>query len=78
MGKVQFKLTVPPQLRDRLDTLAKRCRYERANEFVVDALDQYAELLAELIKEQIDQADIIRKRQHEQLIGKNSQDSRRK
>lgn len=75
MEKVQFKLTIPSQLRDRLDRLSARCGYEYATEFVTDALDQYAELLADLIKEQLDQAALIRKRQREQLLRPDSQES---
>lgn len=74
MEKAQFKLTILPQLDSRLRRLAAGCGYENANEFWANALDQYAELITELVKEQLDQMALIRKRQREQLLGKNSQE----
>jgi predicted DNA-binding protein len=71
--KMQFKMRLAPQLVERLDRLAAKCGYTSAQQFVIVGLDGYAELLAELILEQQDQAELLRKRQREQLLSKGGQ-----
>jgi hypothetical protein len=66
-------MRVDPQLVDRLDRLAARCGYTTAQQFVIAGLDGYAELLADLLREHRDQAELLRKRQREQLLSKSSQ-----
>jgi hypothetical protein len=41
----------------------------------IAALDDYAELLADLLIEAQDQGELLRKQQREQLLGKGSQES---
>lgn len=66
--RTQYKIRIQRQLIGRLSRLGRRCGYSTGNEFAADALDQYAELLADLIEEQhLSQAD-LRRRQHEEVI----------
>jgi hypothetical protein len=71
--KDQFKLRPEPQLRERLDRLAAKCGFPSAQQFVIAALDGYAELVADLLLEERDQAQLLRKRQREQLLSKGGQ-----
>ena len=71
--KKQFKMRLEPQLVDRLDRLATKCGYASAQQFVIEGLDGYAELLADLLIEGQDQMKLLRKRQREQLLSKDSQ-----
>jgi len=66
----QFKFRISRPLFDRLTRLAARAGFSSANEFAAAALDQYGELLAELIIEQRDALSLIRERQREQLLKK--------
>lgn len=75
MDKEQFKLWVEPQLKDRLTRLAQKCGYSSAQQFALEALEEYAELLADLLIEVRDQAELLRQRQRAQLLGKTSQES---
>ena len=72
---IQFKLRLEEQLVERLHKLGARCGFESGNKFATAALDNYAELLAELLMEQKDGMKLLRKRQREQLLGKVSQES---
>jgi len=71
--KVQFKMRLDPQLVERLDRLAAKCGYTTAQQFVIGALDGYAELLAVLLRERRDQDELLLKRQREQLLPKGGQ-----
>lgn len=73
MEKEQFKLMMEPQLRDRLKRLAVKCGYGSAQEFVIASLDDYAELLGDLLLEARDQAELLRKRQRDQLTSRGAQ-----
>lgn len=72
MEKEQFKLMMEPQLRDRLKRLSAKSGYGSAQEFVIEALDNYAELLADLLNEARGQMELLRRRQREQLLSKSS------
>ena len=52
----------------RLSELAKRCGYSTANQFAGEALNQYAELLADLLTEQQEESKILRDKQRERLL----------
>lgn len=67
--KTQYKLRVTEQLKERLEKLGARCGYASGNEFAAEALDQYAELLADLIQERHDQSKLLMKAQRERLLG---------
>lgn len=75
MAKSQYNVRMEEQLVDRLSKLAQRCGYQSGNEFAAEALDQYAELLADLMIEQADQLKLIRVTQRERLLGKSSQEN---
>ena len=66
----QYKLKIQRQLIDRLTRLGHDCGYSTGNAFAADALDQYAELLAELIKEQHAAQDALRRRQFAEVAQK--------
>jgi hypothetical protein len=71
--KPQFKFYAEPQLIQRLERLAAKCGYQSAQQFVIVGLDGYAELIADLLLEGQQQAELLRKRQREQLLPRNSQ-----
>lgn len=64
----QFKLRIEQQLFDRLSELADRYGYSSPNQFAGEALDQYAELLGDLLNEQKVGAKLLRDEQRERLI----------
>ena len=64
----QLKLRIENQLFDRLTELAKRCGYSTANQFAGEALDQYAELIADLLIEQVKESKNLRERQRERML----------
>jgi len=66
----QYKLKIQRQLIDRLTRLGRDCGYASGNAFAADALDQYAELLAELIREQNAAHEALRRRQVEEVVQK--------
>lgn len=68
--KPQFKFYAEPHLVDRLERLARKCGLPSAQKFAIAALDGYAELLADLLLEGRDQAELFRKRQRDQLTSK--------
>lgn len=68
METVQFLLRIEPELRNRLDRCAEKGHYPTTQEFVKDALDAYAELLLELLKEELEQTELLRRRQRNQLL----------
>ena len=68
--KKQLNIRVEDQLIDRLNALAPRAGYASANEFAAEALDAWAETLADLM---IKLREIERnavKHQREQLLAK--------
>jgi len=72
----QYKIRIARQLIDRLTRLGRDCGYSSGNEFAADALDQYAELLAELVKQQRAAQEVVRRRQLEEVVQK-AKDGRR-
>ena len=64
----QLKLRIEQQLFDRLSELASRCGFSSANQFAGEALDQYAELMADLIIEHAEESKNLRSKQHERLL----------
>jgi hypothetical protein len=64
----QLKLRIENQLFDRLSELAKRCGFSTANQFAVEALDQYAELIADLLTEQLKESKNLRDTQRAMLL----------
>jgi len=64
----QLKLRIEQQLFERLSELAKSCGFSSANQFAGEALDQYAELLADLLTEQREESKIFRDKQCERLL----------
>jgi len=64
----QLKLRIEQQLFERLSELAKRCGFSTANQFAGEALDQYAELLADLMIEQQQESKNLRDKQRERLL----------
>ena len=64
----QLKLRIENQLFDRLTELAKRCGYSTANQFAGEALDQYAELIADLLIEQVKESKNLREKQRERML----------
>lgn len=73
--KKMWNIRVEDQLIDRCTRLGERLGYASGNAFAADALDQYAELLADLMAELRDDQDATIKRQRERLLGKAPQDS---
>jgi len=71
----QFKLKIEQQLFNRLERLGAKLGYPSANKFAVAALDQYAELLADLMAELTEDQNATRKRQRERLLGRAAQPS---
>lgn len=76
--EIQFKFRIEKSLYDRLERLAKRCGLGTANKFARWALDEYAELLAELIIKDREERTKRLERHHEELLGKKSQDAPRR
>jgi ribosome assembly protein YihI (activator of Der GTPase) len=72
-GKRQFKQRIDTQLDERIERLAANCGFSSAQQFVIAGLDDYAELIADLLIEARDQAELLRKRQREQLLSKGGQ-----
>ena len=66
--KEQYKIRIEKQLIERLSHLGARCGYSSGNEFAAEALQQYAELLADLIEEQHALAEQNRRRQHQEVL----------
>jgi hypothetical protein len=64
----QLKLRIEHQLFERLSELAERCGFSTANQFAGEALNQYAELLADLLKEQQEESKNLREKQRERLL----------
>ena len=66
----QWNIRVEDQLIDRLNRLAPKAGFSSGNEFAAEALDIYAETLAELIVElrKIEQDAV--KRQREKLLAR--------
>jgi hypothetical protein len=73
--KRMWNVRVEDQLIERLTQLGARPGYPTGNAFAADAIDQYAELLADLMAELRDDQNATIKRQRERLLGKGSQDS---
>jgi len=71
--KEQFKFYAEPHLRDRLERCAAKSGYASPQQFVIAALDNYAELLVDLLNEARQQHDLLRERQREQLLSKGGQ-----
>ena len=68
--KKQWNIRVEDQLIDRLNTLAPKAGYASGNEFAAEALDMWAETLADLmIKFQEIERNAV-KLQREQLLAK--------
>jgi len=76
----QLKLRIEQQLFDRLSELAKRCGFSTANQFAGEALDIYAELLADLLTEQKKESKNLRDSQRAMLLEaiKTSQEKRKR
>lgn len=73
MGKNKlWNIRIEEQLIDRLGRLGERLGYPSGNAFVADALDQYAELLADLLAEVREDREATRKRQRERLLAAQS------
>jgi hypothetical protein len=68
--KKQWNIRVEDQLIDRLNRLAPKAGFSSGNEFAAEALDVYAEMLADLIVElrKLEQDAI--KTQREQMLAK--------
>ena len=68
--KKQWNIRIEDQLVDRLNTLAPKAGYASGNEFVAEALDMWAETLADLMIKfrEIEQNAV--KLQREQLLAK--------
>ena len=64
----QLKLRIENQLFERLSELAKRCGFSTANQFAGEALDLYAELMAELLTEQQEESKNFRSVQRKLLL----------
>ena len=64
----QFKLRIEHQLFDRLSKLADRCGYSSPNQFATEALNQYAEVMADLMIEQKKGLRLLRDEQRERLL----------
>jgi hypothetical protein len=64
----QLKLRIEQQLFDRLSELANRCGFSSANQFAGEALDLYAELMAELLTEQQEESKNFRSIQRKLLL----------
>ncbi len=76
MADKKFRgLRIEDQLVARLTRLSERLGYPSWNAFAADALDRYAELLADLIAELREDQGATLQRQRERLLGKTSQDS---
>src|SRR5262245_157439 len=71
--KRQWNIRVEPQLIDRLNRLAPKAGYTSGNEFAIEALDLYAEVLVDLINELRTVEKMTIQRQREQLLAKLSQ-----
>jgi len=66
--KKQYNLRITEELIERLTKLGDRCGYGSGNEFAAEALDQYAELLADLLLEQRKESKSFREKQRERLL----------
>lgn len=75
--KTQYKLMIERQLVDRLSRLATHCGYSSGNEFATEALDRYAEYLAEAMLKEDDEIEKLRENLRPQLF-KDIQPSRHK
>lgn len=64
----QWKLRVEEQLIDRLARLGARLGYKTGNEFAADALNEWAELLAEITAELQNDNTASKKRIHQKVI----------
>ena len=64
----QLKLRIEQQLFERLNELAKRCGFSSANQFAGEALDQYAELMADLLPEQQEESKTLHDKQRDRLL----------
>ncbi len=69
--KKQWNIRVEDQLIDRLNTLAPKAGYASGNEFAAEALDMWAETLADLMIKlrEIERKNAV-KLQREQLLAK--------
>jgi predicted DNA-binding protein len=66
--KKQYNLRITEELIERLTKLGDRCGYGSGNEFAAEVLDQYAELLADLLIEQRKEAKTFREKQRDRLL----------
>jgi hypothetical protein len=69
----QFKFRPEPQLKERLERCAAKSGFPTPQQFVIAALDSYAELLANLLRERRGQDELLLKRQKEQVLSKGGQ-----
>jgi hypothetical protein len=75
--KTQYNLRIERQLVDRLSRLATHCGYSSGNEFAAEALDRYAEYLAEAMLKEEDEIEKLRENIRPQIF-KDIQPSQRK
>jgi len=66
--KTQYKLRIENQLIARLHELGTKCGYSSGNEFAADALDRFAETLAEAIIEEQKEMERYHKNQRKQIL----------
>ena len=66
--KKQYNLRITEELIERLTQLGARCGYGSGNEFAAEVLDQYAELLADLLIEQRKESKTFIEKQRERLV----------
>ena len=74
--KKQWNIRVEDQLIDRLNTLAPKAGYASGNEFAAEALDTWAETLADLMIKLREIEGNAVKPQREQLLAKLRQDQK--
>ncbi len=72
MAKVQYKIRIEEALVAKLSELGARCGYSSGNEFAAAALNEYADLLADLLTELQAGRQEMLAQQREQLLGKAS------
>ena len=66
--KKQYNLRITEDLIERLTKLGARCGYGSGNEFAAEVLDQYAELLADLLIEARNESKTFREQQRDRLV----------
>jgi hypothetical protein len=72
--KKQYNLRITEELIERLTKLGARCGYGSGNEFAAEALEQYAELLADLLIEHRKESKTFVEKQRERIVGQIKED----